>query len=160
MRPHRISIGLLMRGIVLLAIPFAMLVNSTNGRAMTGANRLTDMGLWPGMVVFSWASMELARRRSSRTPFLWGFAVAGWVSLAAYVLLCLAASPMVEGPILFYWNDLGECGMAWLTDWETYYGYLLNLMIMGLMLATPQLMMATLVGWIARWAWGFRWTTT
>jgi hypothetical protein len=36
----------------------------------------------------------------------------------------------------------------------------MDLLVEGLILATPELMIATLGGLMARWIWGKRWTTT
>ena len=84
----------------------------------------------------------------------------GWASVLAYLALCAWFPQVVAIPIFYYCNEIDTGRIVWLIDSDTYEGHGLSLMILGLILAAPQLMMATLGGLIARGIWGTRWNTT
>jgi hypothetical protein len=160
MKLPRFSIAWIMFGIAMLCVIFALLKNAMAGHLITGQISATAMGLWPGLVAFGIASFSIARNRGNRSPFLWGFAIVGWSSVLVYLAFCFWMPRVVQFPVLYYLNEIDYWWIVWLIDSERYEVYILNLLVLGLFLATPQLMMATLGGLIARGIWGTRWNTT
>jgi hypothetical protein len=157
MRLPRFSIGWLMFGIAILCVPFALLQNALNRHSLTAT---LTIGLWPTLTTYGTASFVIAKHRGKRSPFLWGFAVAGWISVLVYGAGCFFFPEVLIIPVGYYLRA-DYWWIVWLTDSDRYEMYLLNLLVMGLILATPQLMIAIVGGLIARdiW-WGTRWNST
>ena len=160
MRLSRISIGWLMIGIAMIGVPLALMQNFLSGRSITQKTPAAELGLWPTLIAFGFASITMAKRRSHGSPFLWGFTGAGWASVLLYLAACFWLPRIVERPITFYNNEIDYWWIVWLIDADRYELYLLNRLFLGLLLAIPQLMMATLGGLITRWIWGNRWNST
>jgi hypothetical protein len=156
----RVTIGRLMLGIALPCIPLALVLAATRRQSLISGDEFYDLGLWPGLAAFLAASIALAERRGVRSPFLWGFATVGWMSVLAYLACCFRMQWILDRPIVYYFNGIDFDPLTWLIDADRLELYAVNLLVLGLFLAMPQLIMATLGGLIARRIWGVRWTTT
>ncbi len=151
--------GRLLLGILLPCIPLAIVLPATRGYSWITGNEFYDLGLWPGLVAFVLASFAIVEHRKERSPFLWGFATLGWASVLAYLVCCFRMRWALNRTIVYYFHDINYGWIDWLihSDKEL---YPTNLLVLGLFLAWPQLIAATVGGLIGRWAWGTRWTTT
>jgi hypothetical protein len=158
MKKPRITIGLLMGAVVIFSMFLALVASEMRGgRNLTTGYAGTDMALFPTMTAFGIATFSMIRQRWKCSPFLWGFVTVGWVSVLVYLAICFRYSWIVEIPIQYYWNDIDYGWFIWFTDLaDDYAGNVANLLVIGLILAMPELMMATLGGLIARWIWGKR----
>jgi hypothetical protein len=58
----------------------------------------------------------------------------------------------VDIPIVYYLNRIDYWWIGWQIDSDSTPLYMLNLLVLGLYLATPQLMLATVGGLVMRWA--------
>ncbi len=162
MKLPRITIGRMMGVVVIFSVLLALVASEMRGgRNLTTDSAGTDMALFPTLTVFGIASFSIIRQRAKCSPFLWGFVAVGWVAVLAYLTLCLWFPEIVEIPILYYWNDIESGWFIWFTELADHdAGNVANLFVIGLILATPQLMIAALGGLITRWIWGRRWNTT
>lgn len=156
----RISISRSLGLLALLSSPLALVSGTLRGGSPFGLAAPGSLGLWPTLVAFGTATLALGERPRGRSPFLMGFAVVGWATVAAYLVVCLAWPDLVKTPILWYRNDLDAPWVDWLRDADRVDAYALNLLFEGLILALPSLVVATVGGLIAGRIKGDRWIST
>ena len=156
----RLTVARLMFGVALACLILGILQQAKAVPSIVTGRGVTDLGLWPGLVAFGTASFLVFERRKPRSAFVIGFAATGWASLVAYVAFCRFFPEVLFRFVLTFLNVIEPRWIAWLIESDGEPGYSLSLLILGLLLAVPQLIMATLGGGIVWWFWGHRWTTT
>jgi hypothetical protein len=129
----------------IIAFDCAVLGPVLRGRPLFGLDGSLDMGLLPTVTVFSLALFSIVARRGKSRPFIVGFAAAGWVSVLAYVATCRIIPEVMAIPVMYYINDIEPRFM----DAATLELYSLSLMLMGLIWAVPQLIIALVGGVLA-----------
>lgn len=142
---HRFSIARLMHGVAVVAFPAAILAGTIHGRPILGLGYGLDCGLMASVPVLVALSPATARRGRDR-PFVLGLVAAGWAAVVGYVALCMLGPEVVMRPIRYYLNEIEPRFL----DADTLPLYALSLTIVGLILATPQFLVALAGGLLAR----------
>ena len=145
MRP-RTSVAALMTGVVIVAVPCAILSSVLRDRPLLGLEYCLDMGFPPMAIALSIPLVGMIRSPDNRRPFVVGFVTFGGLAVLGYIACCRAVPDIVAMPMLYYVNELEPRFM----EADTLGSYSLSLIVRGLILASPQLLIALAGGLLAR----------
>jgi hypothetical protein len=146
MKVTRTPIAWLMFGVLIVAVQCAILSSVLLDRPLLGFEYCLDMGLLPTATVLGIALIGMILNPNTRRPFVLGFVASGCLAVLGYILCCRAMPDVVAVPVLYYINEVEPRFM----EADTLGSYSLSLIIRGLILSSPQLLIALTGGLLAR----------
>ncbi|WP_165073819.1 hypothetical protein [Paludisphaera rhizosphaerae] len=144
MTRYRISLGWLMLAIALIGFHLAVVCSSS---PPLGLGNL-EVGLLPSVTVLAISLMSVStngRRGEQGRTFVRGFAASLAVTVCIYLVCCLTTPELVRRSVVYYINEIEPS----LYDADLGEVYRLSLEVQGLVLGSPQLLVALAGGTVA-----------